>query len=356
MTHETSRTGRAGPGGRGNDGAGVAVRKSSAETFDSDMTESTARLPGHRGERGGSKDDAGREWLVAMASGERLRAIPGEPELDSTRRGWSSVHVEEHCIGALEIPAATPVNFVFAVHVEEPTDWEVADGGGYRHQTARAGQVSFFPAGVVFASRVRRGGRFFLVSLAPRLLLSHALLPGTGQVPRFLPRRGVDDPVARALCERIRAEATTDHPQGRGYVESLGQALAAHVLRDYTVLEPGNSEGAKRGSLTPHQLRRAMQCIRERLAGELSIPDMARAAGLSPFHFSRCFRSSTGMSPHQYLIRLRVEKAKELLERTKAAVGDIAMETGFCDPSHLSAHFRRWTGVSPRAYRDRLKG
>lgn len=294
--------------------------------------------------------------LADAGTGKRFRLFPSEPELHSGNRAWASVRVEQHRVEAWTLPPARPANYLFAVHLEAPVEWEIEDGDGYRACSARTGQISFFPAGSVFALRARRGGRLLVVSLRPRLVLGRALTTATDGSPRFVPQRGIDDPFARTLCEGIRGQVESTDPRAGDYVEAMAQALAAHALRFYSASGSDDGPEESAGGLTGHQLRRAVECIRGRLAEDLAMSEVAAAAGLSPFHFAREFRRSTGMSPHQYLLRARLERARELLEATTGRIGDIAVQTGFCDPSHLSAHFRRWLGVSPRTFRDRMRG
>ena len=295
----------------------------------------------------------GREMLIDAASGQRRPTIPQAPEFDSSACEWSVVHVEQHRIGALEIGPSSPVNHVFAIHLEGISELEVADDGPFRLHRIFPGHVSFFPAGSVFASRTFDAGRFYTVSLTPQFVLNHALSPDTGTHPAFLPQRGISDSFIKALCDRIRDEVNADHPKGRNYVEMLGQALAAHLARHYTSSAP--APALTHGALTAHQLRRALEFIREHLGGDLPLASISKASGLSPFHFARRFRQSTGLAPHQFLIHQRVERARHLLIHSPATLAEIAHQCGFCDQSHLTNHFRRIVGVTPRRYRDRVE-
>jgi transcriptional regulator GlxA family with amidase domain len=87
------------------------------------------------------------------------------------------------------------------------------------------------------------------------------------------------------------------------------------------------------------------------LAGRLSLADLAQACGLSIRHFTRAFRQSTGLSPHQWLVRQRVERAKALLQGSSSTLSEIALACGFADQSHFSRLFSRATGTSPGVWR-----
>jgi len=294
-----------------------------------------------------------REMLIDAASGRRRLTVPQEPEFDSGSCEWPTVHVEQHCLGALEIAPASPVNHLFGVHLEGVNELEVADDGPFRLHRILPGQVSFFPAGSVFSSRTREAGRFYMVSLTPQFMLNHALAPEATAPPRFVPQRGILDPMIKALCDRIRDEVNAGHPKGQLYVETLAQALAAHVVRHYAHHRP--SEGPTTGTLTSNQLRRALEFIREHLAENLPLAGIARSAGLSPFHFARRFKQATGLAPHQYLIRERVDRARHLLTHSATPLAEVAHQCGFCDQSHLTNHFRRILGMTPRRFRDRIE-
>jgi AraC family transcriptional regulator len=95
--------------------------------------------------------------------------------------------------------------------------------------------------------------------------------------------------------------------------------------------------------------------IEDNLAENISLGDLAAVVGLSVSHFKVLFREATGISAHQYLIRRRVERAKNLLGESELSISQIATETGFAHQSHLSRHMHRVLGVSPRTLREMLR-
>jgi AraC family transcriptional regulator len=103
--------------------------------------------------------------------------------------------------------------------------------------------------------------------------------------------------------------------------------------------------------LPKRRLQRVVDYVREHLAQDLSLHELARIAGLSSSHFKMQFRESTGMPVHQYVIAARVEHALDLLIRTSLPVSEIALRAGFSNQSHLSRHVRRLHGVTPAALR-----
>lgn len=117
------------------------------------------------------------------------------------------------------------------------------------------------------------------------------------------------------------------------------------VARDKLAINPGG--------LAPWQARRAQAMIEKSLGEKLSISNLAEAARLSPGHFRRAFRHTFGIAPHGYILRRRIERAKELMLTTNDALADIALACGLADQSHFSSVFRRIERESPNAWRRR---
>jgi AraC family transcriptional regulator len=91
------------------------------------------------------------------------------------------------------------------------------------------------------------------------------------------------------------------------------------------------------------------------MAKGIQLQDVARAAGLSSFHFAHMFKHTTGMGPHRYLTLARVERLKELLRATETTLNELALSVGFSDQSHMTRVFKRFTGATPNAYRRALQ-
>jgi AraC-like DNA-binding protein len=135
--------------------------------------------------------------------------------------------------------------------------------------------------------------------------------------------------------------------------------LLARMLRaqDNALIE-SNALPAQRASTREElwrRLNRGRDFIHARFESALTLPDIASAACLSPFHFLRGFKVVFRMTPHEYLSTCRVERAKFLLESTQLPVTEICFSVGFESLGSFSSWFTRLTGSSPRAWRNRSK-
>jgi transcriptional regulator GlxA family with amidase domain len=106
-----------------------------------------------------------------------------------------------------------------------------------------------------------------------------------------------------------------------------------------------------RSGLQPRVVRRLREHIDRNIGQRISVEALAKLANLSVWHFARAFKQSVGVTPHNYLMRRRVERAMELLSGTDMRLSEIAIAAGFADQSHLARRFRQHYGMSPRDYR-----
>ena len=105
------------------------------------------------------------------------------------------------------------------------------------------------------------------------------------------------------------------------------------------------------GGLSGKKLGQVMALIAENYESDLSLADLAGVAGMSTFHFAREFKRTTGTTPHQYLIKFRVERAKALLTGSEIPLVEVSSRSGFSHQSHFTRLFRRLTGTTPQSYR-----
>ena len=158
---------------------------------------------------------------------------------------------------------------------------------------------------------------------------------------------GFRDPLVEAICLRLWDEAEAGPASDPLLLDSALHTLVAALLgRSGRVIDsPG-----RRNRLAGGPLRAVLDHMESRLDGPVSLSDLANVAHLSEFHFARLFKQATGLAPHQYLIRLRVERAKRLIRERRLSLAQIAAACGFTDQSQLTKHFRRIVGMTPRRF------
>jgi AraC family transcriptional regulator len=131
---------------------------------------------------------------------------------------------------------------------------------------------------------------------------------------------------------------------------SDASTLLGADVQELGVNVPGLNK-LQRGGLATWQARRTLAYIEANLASKMEIDDLANVVALSRSHFSRAFKHSVGLSPMEYVVVRRVERAKTIIRETKEPLAEVALACGFADQAHLNRRFRDIVGVSPGRWR-----
>jgi AraC-like DNA-binding protein len=158
------------------------------------------------------------------------------------------------------------------------------------------------------------------------------------------------DPTTERLARALLAAEEAGHPFGRLYADCISTAIVARLLGAPT--RTTSETRPKVAELAPWRLRRVTEFVEANIAEPVSLPDLAAIAGLTRMHFAAQFRAATGQSPHEYLLRRRIERAQELLTNDAVPLVEIALSVGFQTQSHFATVFKRLVGQPPRAWRQ----
>jgi AraC family transcriptional regulator len=227
-----------------------------------------------------------------------------------------------------------------------------ASGLGMRGTQTR-GSVCVLPSGLEHTATIETPSEHLALYVDPKLIsraASDSRLTGSLELAeRYIHRDPIISNVGMALLAELDSQALS----GRLYAESLANVLAVHLLRYYT----SECAFAPRfhGGLSGPKLRQVTDFIADNYANDIRLAELAQVAGMSNFHFAREFKRTTGTTPHQYLIKFRVERAKALLTENKLPLVEVGLRSGFSHQSHFTRLFRKVTGTTPRLYRVGLQ-
>ncbi len=166
----------------------------------------------------------------------------------------------------------------------------------------------------------------------------------------FFDTTGNQDPLIQQIGLTLLAESNSKTPTGKLYADSLIQTLTLHLLKNYSSAK-SISENLN-GGLSGYKLRRVEEFINENMEEDLSLAEIAEVADLSQFHFARAFRKSTGLTPQNYLMKQRIERAKILLAKDDLPIVEVSLRTGFKNQSHFTTLFRKFTKFTPKMWRE----
>ena len=267
--------------------------------------------------------------------------------------GWRSLHAaifEEGPFQAKEPPAGHP-SFIY--HLVRPTEvTRKIEGGPRNHELLGPRRICVTPADATV--HWEHHGQPEILQVYLRNSVYHAavgeLFNCDGSHAELVPRFGMVDPLLEQLAIAITVALRDGTVEDGLYIDTVAQMVAVHLAR-------AHSSQSRPARIPPLQaisgwrMRRILDYIEEHLDGNLSLEAMAAEVEISPVYFARVFRAAVGQSPHRYVLRRRIERAKELLRNTEMTVVDVALAVGFSSQSHLSYWFQRYVGVSPAAYR-----
>lgn len=274
-----------------------------------------------------------------LPSGSLLSSQPGQ---------WNGVHLGYYQHPPYEIPEVASKHHLVLVHLEVPTQVEQWLGTQFQKDHFQVGSVLVVPAHMPHSANWDAENCYLILSLDPSVLLGMAQAADDRASVELLPHFTTADPLVHGIGLSLKAELESGNLGGRLYADSLCTTLFNHLLRHYTT-EVAVLPTPERG-LPRYRLRRVMEYVEAYLDRDLALAELAAIAQLSPNYFTRLFKQSTGLTPHQYVIQQRVERAKRLLHEGKSTIADVALSVGFAHQSHLNRHFKRWVGVTPKAF------
>lgn len=229
-----------------------------------------------------------------------------------------------------------------------PLKLEVKEPHGFKPFVVPPQSLWVSPSASPITLRLNSTLCYLRVSLDP-LHLGRLMTPSLDQVGPVQLRRtyAVESPQIRHLMLALKDEADSRNAHGLAMVEAVTSALGHLLVRHAGVEQPRPIHN--RGGLSAVAKRRVLELIDATLDARLTVEILSREVGLSPAHFARAFKESMGRAPHQYLLSLRLARARRLLETTEASLSDIALRAGFADQAHFTRLFKRAFGTTPGA-------
>lgn len=224
---------------------------------------------------------------------------------------------------------------------------ETFEGKEYLN-SVRPGTVRVLTANARTSAYWQSEHQFMMLAFEPELLTRQLTDTTESNSVELLPIINPSDPLIYQIGLTLKAELESGGIGGRLYVDAMTTALMAHLLRHYSVQNyslPSTING-----LPKRVLQKVTDYIHDHLDQDLTLETLAAIAHMSSSYFSRLFKQSTGLSPHQYVIQCRIDRGKQLLREGKLSIAEIAYSLGFTHQSHFSHHFKRLVGYSPKAF------
>lgn len=191
------------------------------------------------------------------------------------------------------------------------------------------------------------------IYVPPAALQEVAIASNLSSQPiELLDRFAIIDPLLQQLILTLFTQVQQKNKHQQMYLESLQNLLAAHLLQFHCTVQICDVEISI--GLSASKLKTVLDYIHDHLDSEIGLGELAAVVQLSSHHFGKLFKQSMSISPHQYVLRCRIARAKQLLASPQRSLVNIGQAIGFSDQSHFTNTFRRYTGLTPRQYRQQL--
>jgi AraC family transcriptional regulator len=291
--------------------------------------------------------------LINYADWPKL--LPDAPLMTSFQSGWSGIQLAHFYQSSINLPEISNHEHMIIIPLgPQAFGLEMTLEGcfqtiSYREEDLASGCVQIIPADLPHSLRCHSAIESVHCYLEPSSLSQIAYESVNPDRVELLATLKKSDVLIYQIGLALRSNLEADGSSSRLYADSMATALSAHLLRHYSTRNHDFRD--YQDGLSKQPLKQAIEYIQAHLGENLSLREIADELGMSQYYFCRLFKRSTGVSPHQYLMQQRVEKAKYLLKQSNLTVTSVALECGFANQSHFAKYFHKCTGLNPKAFR-----
>lgn len=281
------------------------------------------------------------------------RIFSRSPLLSSKSANWDGMHIAYDYFPPGQTPEICSRQHCIGIFVDMPTPAQVERciDGKFRYEQVVQGNAVIVPANISHRVSANRGGSAIVLALEPAQFARTIDDIECDRI-ELIPHFATPDPLIYQIGLALKRALETSGTTNRLYAETMTAALMVHLLQYYSAQQvtlPTYS-----GGLSKLKLQQVIDYIHANLDRDLSLSELAALVQMSSHYFSQLFKQSMDTTPHQYVLRCRIERAKELLMQG-LTIADVAKVVGFVDQSHLHRHFKQLVGITPKAFLQQIK-
>jgi AraC family transcriptional regulator len=288
--------------------------------------------------------------IINAGEPEKLKPILPKPVILSTPvTGWNGFYFAYHRQLNHKIPETCPDQHISAICIEG-FQANMKINKQWQHKSYSPSDVAIFPAHQISpAVEFEQELGFIILCLEPEFVHRAAYESVDADNVEIIQQLQSHDLLIQQLGLALKRELEISIVDSRLYAESAANMLAVHLLKRYSARKLIIKEYT--GGLPKHKLKEVISYINENLDTNLSLGEISAIAQMSPHYFASLFKQSTGIAPHQYVTKCRIDKAKHLLAKRELSILQVSHVVGFQSQSHFAKVFRKYVGITPQAFK-----
>ncbi|MDM9381304.1 AraC family transcriptional regulator [Chlorogloeopsis sp. ULAP01] len=281
------------------------------------------------------------------------RVYSRSPLLTNLPTLWNGFYFAYDCQPAHETPEVFAPQHGVAIFTQVPKiiNYEQSIDGQFYRKQIFPGDIVITPANI--ATRAQWDTAFSIILLGfEQVVFRRAIYESfdPDQV-ELAPHFAISDPLVYQIGLALKTMLENDGAGSRLYAETMANALAVHLLQNYSTQKLSWRD--YQDGLPRHKLQIVIDYIHAHLNEDIGLAELAALVQMSPRYFLKLFKTSTGFTPHKFVIHTRIARAKELLLLKQTSIAEIALKVGFANQSNLNMHFKRLLGVTPKQFQNK---
>ena len=236
-----------------------------------------------------------------------------------------------------------------AINIGNPVPYHFSEDGVWKKTIFKPGQFVLLSEGEM--NEVAWDSTFKIIAIS----ISQESLNNFAAIDENLKFQSVRNPVTDATLEAVVGTMAGEIGRSQFLFEHASTILKSRLIENW--LTKDFRLRLPKGKLDSNRSKLVIEYLNDELHETKTLEELANLVFISPYHFARMFKNTFGISPHKFQMRLKIERAKQLMQanRTSASLTQIAFDLGFADQSHFSNNFKRLTGISPRQFKQMMK-
>jgi AraC family transcriptional regulator len=275
--------------------------------------------------------------------------LPRPPILVSDGLNWSNIHFAHFQQPPCDVPEHISPRHTLCINVGKPVRLEQTVDGQRKTVDSISGDLAIYPAYLSQQFQWDGEAEFFNLFLEPSFLtqVSYDVF-GNDRLELIPHLATLSDPLVQQIGFSLKTSLEVDGKNSSLYADAIAHALVVHLLTRYST--QSCQIKSITGGFTQTQWKQIIDFIDTSLDRNIHLNELAKTVQLSPYHFAHVFKKTAHTSPHQYIIRCRIERSKQLIAMGDLSIATIAQTVGFASQGHFTYHFKRLVGVTPKVY------